>query len=88
MQDTVDPAAVPPRTLGQIIGDARRAELNVASLLPWPKVSAGDPVTRLLEGRGEEAVAGLQVAMPGTSITRVARARCGHRAWPGPGRQA
>jgi hypothetical protein len=27
MQDTVDPAAAPPRTLAQIIEDARRAEL-------------------------------------------------------------
>jgi hypothetical protein len=72
MQDTVDPAAVPPRTLAQSIEDARRAELNAASLPPWPKVSAGDPVTRLLEGRGEEAIAGPQVAMPGTSTTRAA----------------
>jgi hypothetical protein len=39
MQDTVDPAAVPPRTLAQIIEDARRAELNVASLPPWPRRS-------------------------------------------------
>jgi hypothetical protein len=39
MQDTVDPAAVPPRTLAQIIGDARRAELNVASLSPSPRRS-------------------------------------------------
>jgi len=36
MQDTVDPAAASPRTLVQITGDARRAELNVASLAPWP----------------------------------------------------
>jgi hypothetical protein len=39
MQDTVDPAAAPPRTPAQIIEDARRAELNVASLLPWPRRS-------------------------------------------------
>ena len=39
MQDTVDPAVVPPRTLAQIIGDARRAELNVASLSSWPRRS-------------------------------------------------
>ncbi len=31
MQDTVDPAAAPPRTLAQIIEDARRTELNVVS---------------------------------------------------------
>ena len=49
MQDTVDPTAAPPRTLAQIIEDARRAELNMASLSPVAaKVSAGDPVTRLL----------------------------------------
>ena len=39
MQDTVDPAAAPPRTLAQIIEHARRAELNVASLSPWPRRS-------------------------------------------------
>jgi hypothetical protein len=39
MQNTVDPAAPPPRTLAQIIEDARRAELNVASLSPWPRRS-------------------------------------------------
>jgi hypothetical protein len=39
MQDTVDPAAAPPRTLAQIIGDARRAEMNAASLPPWPRRS-------------------------------------------------
>ena len=39
MQDTVDPAVVPPRTLAQIIEDARRAEMNAASLPPWPRRS-------------------------------------------------
>jgi hypothetical protein len=39
MQDTVDPAAALPRTPAQIIEDARRAELNVASLPPWPRRS-------------------------------------------------
>jgi hypothetical protein len=39
MQDTVDPAAALPRTLAQIVEDARRAELNVASLSPWPRRS-------------------------------------------------
>jgi ABC-type transporter Mla MlaB component len=66
MQDTVDPAAAPPRTPAQLIEDARRAELNVASLSRWPRrSSAGDLVTRLLEGRGEEAVGGPQVAHAG-----------------------
>jgi hypothetical protein len=37
MQDTVDPATAPPRTLAQIIEDARRAELKVASLSPSPR---------------------------------------------------
>jgi hypothetical protein len=39
MQDTVDPAAAPPRTLVQITEDARRAELNMASLSPGPRRS-------------------------------------------------
>jgi hypothetical protein len=66
MQDTVDPAAAPPRTLAQVIEDARRAELNVASLSQWPRRSVqAARVTRLLEGRGEEAIGGPQVAHAG-----------------------
>jgi anti-sigma B factor antagonist len=65
MQDTVDPAAVPPRTLAQISGDAPRGAERGVAVAVAAKVSAGDPVTRLLEGRGEEARGGLQVAHAG-----------------------
>ena len=66
MQDTVDPAAALPRTpCADHRGQApRRAERGVAVAVA-AKVSADDPVTRLLEGRGEEAIAGLQVAHAG-----------------------
>ena len=48
MQDTVDPAAAPPRTLAQIIEDARRGDERGVAAAVAAKVSAGDPVTRLL----------------------------------------
>jgi len=76
MQDTVDPAAAPPRTLAQIIEDAPRGAERGVAVAVAAKVSASDPVTRLLEGRGEEAIAGPQVAHAG------ARAPPGR---PGPG---
>jgi hypothetical protein len=53
MQDTVDPAAVPPRTPAQISGDAPRGAERGVAVAVAAKVSAGDPVTRLHEGRGE-----------------------------------
>jgi hypothetical protein len=46
MQDTVDPAAVPPRTLAQTIEDARRGDERGVAAAVAAKVSAGDPVTR------------------------------------------
>jgi hypothetical protein len=85
MQDTVDPAAAPPRTLAQIIEEAPRGAERGAAVAVAAKVSASDPVTHLLEGRGEEAIAGPQVPMPGTSTTTAARARCGQQVQPGPG---
>ena len=48
MQDTVDPAAALPRTLAQIIGDAPRGAERDVAVAVTAKVSAGDPVTRLL----------------------------------------
>jgi|KBSMisStaDraftv2_1062788.scaffolds.fasta_scaffold405081_1 hypothetical protein len=65
MQDTVDPAAAPPRTLAQIIEDAPRGAERGVAVAVAAKVSASDPVTRLLEGRGEEAIAGPQAAHAG-----------------------
>jgi hypothetical protein len=48
MQDTVDPAAAPPRTLAKIIEDAPRGAERGVAVAVAAKVSAGDPVTRLL----------------------------------------
>jgi hypothetical protein len=88
MQDTVDPAAAPPRTLGQIIGDAPRgAERGVAVALA-AKVGAGDPVTRPLEGRGEEAIGGPQVAHAGHEHHQGGPGLVRPPAQPGPGGQA
>jgi len=66
MQDTVDPAAALSRTpCADHRGHAPRGAERGVAVAVAAKVSADDPVARLLEGRGEEAIGGPQVAHAG-----------------------